>query len=48
MSVLVETDVPELGKLLQSNPSTIHLKEVERALVATRAWARREEEVAAR
>lgn len=37
------TDVPELGKLLQSNPNTVHSEEVERALVVTRAQARRDE-----
>ena len=32
VSVLLGTDVPELGKLLQFNPSTVHSVEVERAL----------------
>ena len=44
VSVLLGTDVPELGRLLQSNPSTVHSTGVERALVVTRAQARAREE----
>ena len=42
-SVLLGTDVPILGRLLQSNPSTIHTAGVEEAyVVRTRAQARQE------
>ena len=44
VSVLLGTDVPELGKLLQFNPNVVHSTEVERALVVTRARAREEAE----
>jgi len=41
VSVLLGTDVPELGLLLRTNPSTIHTEGVEEALlVTTRAQSR--------
>ena len=43
MSVLLGTDVPELNCLLQSNPSSMHTRGVEEALVVmTRAQSKRE------
>ena len=44
VSVLLGTDVPELGQLLQSNPRAVDTEEVERVLVVTRAQSRRDEE----
>ena len=41
VSVLLGTDVPELGQLLHSNPITVHTSGIEHALVTTRAQARR-------
>ena len=44
MSVLFGTDVPELGRLLRANPSTVRTKGVEEALVVTtRAQQRKKE-----
>ena len=44
VSVLLETDVPELGLLLRANPSTINTRGVEEFLiVTTRAQSRRKE-----
>ena len=44
MSVLLGTDVPELGQLLHGNPTTIHTEGTAHTLVTTRAAARRREE----
>ena len=44
MSVLLGTDVPQLGQLLHSNPALIHSHGVEHALVTTRSQARKHEE----
>ena len=44
VSVLLGTDVPELGRLLRTNPNIVQTEGVEEALrVMTRAVARREE-----
>ena len=40
VSVLLGTDVPELGQLLRTNPHTIHTVGADEALVVTRAKAR--------
>ena len=44
MSVLLGTDVPELGQLLHGNPASFHTEGTAYALVTTRAAARRREE----
>ena len=44
MSVLLGTDVPQLGALLHGNPARIHSQGVEHALITTRAQARKQEE----
>ena len=44
VSVLLGTDVPELGRLLRANPSTVRTEGVEEALVVTtRAQQRKKE-----
>ena len=45
VSVLLGTDVPELGELLHSNPITLHTPGFEYALVTTQAQSQREKEV---
>ena len=40
VSVLLGTDIPELGQLLRSNPCTLHTRATEDALVVTRAQAK--------
>ena len=44
MSVLLGTDVPELGRLLHSNPLVVHTKGMDHALVTTRAQSKRDSE----
>ena len=44
VSVLLGTDVPELGQLLQINPMSTHTRGLDHALVLTRAQARRQDE----
>ena len=44
MSVLLGTDVPQLGALVHGNPARIHSQGVEHALITTRAQARKQEE----
>ena len=41
VSVLLGTDMPELGQQLHSNPLAIHTSGIEYALVTTRAQAQR-------
>lgn len=48
VSVLLGTDVPELGRLLRSNPRTVHTTVGEALVVMTRAQARSLEEAEAR
>ena len=44
VSILLGTDVPELGGLLRANPHTVHSEGSDQALVVTRAQVRRNEE----
>ena len=44
MSVLLGTDVPQLGQLLHSNPALVHSRGVEHALITTRAQAKKRAE----
>ena len=48
VSVLLGTDIPELGRLLRENPSSLHTPGVGEALVVTRTQARVREKVEAR
>ena len=45
VSVLLGTDVPELGQLLHSNPITLHTPGFKYALVTTRAQSQQQKEV---
>ena len=44
VSVLLGTDVPELGRLLHSNPLVVHTNGMDHALVTTRAQSKRDSE----
>ena len=47
VSVLLGTDVPELGRLLHSNPLVVYTKGMDHALVTTRAQLKRDTETIA-
>ena len=43
VSVLLGTDVPQLGELLHSNPLTVHTESMDHALVSTRAQRKQQQ-----
>ena len=43
VSVLLGTDVPQLGELLHSNPLTVHIEAMDHALVSNRAQRKQQE-----